>query len=220
MWRCLLALTFLLSLPEAAAAQAADSDTHFKLLGPDWARIPEGYSGLTPTKIIAQLKIPKEYLNRQTTSGLTLSSISLAIAYPSMEGAAGAPSSDATVFAAIGAGEAALHRKGGKFFLSTGAWKREPTLDAGGLCGYVDREDPGYKGDEFYTACDEAERTFSIICFPEFNGRRVCSESAFLGGHIGAVLTYRHVILDNHRAMLDAMRKLVMSFVEPNPEDR
>jgi hypothetical protein len=35
---------------------------HYNLSGPDWAKIPEGYSGVTPEKIVAELNVPKEYL--------------------------------------------------------------------------------------------------------------------------------------------------------------
>lgn len=211
------------------AADPQSETMHFNLLGPDWARIPEGYSGVTPEKIIAELNIPKEYVvlhNPFRTNGpLTQNegSIPLAVFYPSMKGAAeyGAadgPFSETQIYLALDAGREEASRKGVRFLLSHEGMKRNSELDVGGLCGYVDEEHPGSSGQEFYSSCDEAEQTFFIDCFQPFNNHRSCGETAFFEGQIGAELSYQYPMLKDHRALLNAMKRLVRSFVQPNTQ--
>lgn len=190
---------------------------HFNLLGPDWARIPEGYSGLTPMKVVAELNIPEEYVTQYRPLTENESSIPIVVAYPSMKGATKAPFSEPHIYVGIDAHREDKSRKGVRFLFEE-AMKHNLQLDVDGLCGYVDNEHPGNAGLEFYGSCDEAERTFFITCFQPFNNRRSCSETAFLEGEIGAELTYQYSMLKDHQVMLDALRKLVMSFAQPGAE--
>jgi hypothetical protein len=202
---------------------------HFNLLGPDWARIPEGYSGVTPEKITAGLNIPNEYImlhNPFRTNGpLTQneSSIPLGVFYPSMKGAFGygaaeAPSSESRIYAVLHASREEESRKGVRSLLSGVGTRRSSQLDVDRLCGYVDNEHPGRAGQEFYSSCNESEQTFFIDCFPPYNNRRSCSETSFLEDQFGAELTYQYPMLKDHQALLGALKKLVMSFVQPNTE--
>jgi hypothetical protein len=191
---------------------------HFNLLGPDWARIPEGYSGLTPTKVVAELNIPQEYVSQYRPLTANESSIPIDISYPAMTGTAEAQSSGAHLYAVIHAGREDHSRKGVKMLLLHDGTKRDVQLDVDGLCGYVDEVHRGNAGLEFYVSCDEAEQTFDITCFQPFNNRRSCSETAFLEGQIGAELTYQYPMLKDHQVMLDALRKLVTSFAQPSAE--
>lgn len=48
-------------------APGAQTDiVRFNLLGPDWAEIPKGYTGLIPDKVVAELHIPEEYVAHST----------------------------------------------------------------------------------------------------------------------------------------------------------
>jgi hypothetical protein len=67
-------------------------------------------------------------------------------------------------------------------------------------------------------SCDDAKRTFTIICFPAFNGRRLCSDSAFIGDHIGAQISYPIELLKDRDAVFDAVGKLIISFERPSAE--
>ena len=193
---------------------------HFRLLGPDWARIPKGYFGVTPEKVVAELNIPQEYLTPPSFFGpkppTITESIPIEVLFPSMTGAAGIAASDPRRYAVIGgpldAATEAGHRKGVRTIVLSSGRVRNPKLDVDGLCGYVDRVHPGYAGDEFYTSCDEADQTFSIICFPPINAHHVCNESAFLGGQIGVELFYQYPLLSEHGEMLESLKKLIASF--------
>jgi hypothetical protein len=110
---------------------------HYKLSGPDWARIPEGYSGVTPEKIVTELNIPKEYLARYNGSpSQPQSNISINVFYPSMKGAVRGGSPEPLIGAIIGAGREDHFRKGVRSFIRDGV-AHDPSLDVNSLCGYV-----------------------------------------------------------------------------------
>jgi hypothetical protein len=187
---------------------------HYKLSGPDWARIPEGYSGVTPEKIVAELNIPKEYLTRYNKSpSQPQSNISINVFYPSMKGAVRGGSPEPLIGAIIGAAREDHFRKGVRSFIRDGV-AHDPSLDVNGLCGYVDLIHPGYAGDELFIACNETDQTFTIICFAPSNGYRLCTEDAFVGGEIGAQIFYHDSLLKEHQAMLGAFKRLVLSFAQ------
>jgi hypothetical protein len=217
------------SVPEFPAATEISVATHqpeivhFSLLGADWAKIPEGYSGVAPETVIAELNLPKEYvvrrnwfrnlfglgpLDRRTTN------VPIAFFYPSMRGAAYDRSLETRIGAIIDGGREDHFRKGVHSIIFRDGVMRDPSLDVNGLCGYVDRTHVGYAGDELYTACKEADQTFSIICFPLLNGRRACTSDSFLGGGIGGRLFYRYPMLREHLTLLGGFKKLVMSFIQ------
>jgi hypothetical protein len=222
MWGYLAAVALMLPLVGPAPVsvggigEPASATTHFKLLGPDWARIPEGYFGVVPEIVVTELTVPREYLARRGPQQESQSNVAIEVFFPSMSGAAGAQSSEAKINLIIHAAREDGVPTGIQRAYSDGVRQREPSLDKGDLCAYVDHQSPGYAGDEFYLACDRSIRTFDIICFPQFNNRRVCSEVAFLDGKLGAQLFYQYPLLSDHGIMLDAVRKLVMSFVAPS----
>lgn len=207
---------------ESGASVTADSQqrtVHFNLLGPDWARIPEGHAGVTPMKVVAELNIPRDYLTppnpfRPKPLMQDESSIPVDVLYPSMKGAAEAQSSESKIGLIIHAAREDALPKGIQAFYSDAGRIRDSRLDNNGLCGYTDNKNPGYYGNEFYISCNKSDRTFDIICFPRFNDHRVCNETAFLGNQIGGQLIYQHETLKEHQAILDSIRKLVTSFVE------
>jgi hypothetical protein len=206
--------------PETANGSVAGSDDstalHFKLLGPEWEDWPAGYSGQIPETVIAELSIPREYVAADPATDRT-SSILIQLSYPSMKGAVGQQSSEARINAIISA-TAGKSRPIGPPLFSFRFMRgktREPRLDVNGLCGYVDTQHPGSVGVEFYVACDESRRSFQIFCSPEFNHHRPCSDSAFLGGHIRAQISYQIGMLKERDAIMEAVRKLVLSFEQP-----
>lgn len=205
----------------APAVRASPPDSqimHFNLLGPDWAKIPESYSGISPMRVVAELNIPKEYVFRNSLrKPLTEneSSIPIVVLYPSMKGGADeGRSSAARIYAVIDAGEENRSRKGVQSLLGRPGMKVDPRLNIDGLCGYIDNEHAGAAGQLFYSSCNPTEQTFFVACFPPFRGRRSCSDTTFLEGEIGAELTYQYSLLKEHRMMLDALRRLVTSFTE------
>jgi hypothetical protein len=139
------------------------------LSGPDWAKIPEGYSGVTPEKIVAELNVPKEYLERfNGTTSQPQSAISIAVLYPNMNSGVGAGSSQARICIIITANREDDARKGVQFLTHEEGRIRDAQSDVGSLCAFVDHQHPGYAGNEFYSSCNEAEQTFFVECFPPF----------------------------------------------------
>lgn len=206
--------------PGLCAEEPGKEVVHFNLLGTDWARIPEGHSGIAPMKVVAELNIPKEYLMRNSPPFLLAprteneSSIPLVFLFPSLKAGEEGMSPGTRVYAIIdGSSRDERSRRGVMLLLSRLGMERAPRLDVDGLCGYVD-EYPGTIGQEFYSSCHSAEQTFFITCFPEFNYRRSCSETAFLAGEIGAELTYQHALLKDHANLLKGLTKLISSFIK------
>src|SRR6202043_1085698 len=76
----------------------------------------------------------------------------------------------------------------------------------------------GWKGNEFYVPCESTE-DFFIDCGPPYGDRRSCTEYVFLGREINAGLSFQHRILKDHKAIVEAIRKLVFSFVRPITND-
>jgi hypothetical protein len=205
-------------VPRGEAPTNPDSKiVHFNLRGPDWSRIPEGYAGIAPTRIVAQLAIPKKYIAPWTSRAEVVDNVSIAIFFPSMQSAVDSHS-ERRIDVTINAGKEDKARKGVRFFVYGHGQTRDPKLDVDGLCGYVDDIHPGYAGDEFYTSCNEAEQLFSILCDPPFNTRRVCNTEGFLAGEIGVALMYQYPLLKEHSAMFAAVKNLVSSFIEPSTE--
>jgi hypothetical protein len=205
-------------VPRAETPTDPDSKiVHFNLRGPDWSRIPEGYVGIAPTRIVAQLAIPKEYLAPWTSRAEVVSDVSIAIFYPSMQSAVDSHS-ERRIGVIINAGKEDKARKGVRLSVFGSGQTHDPKLDVNGLCAYVDNIHPGNAGLEFYISCNEADQLFSIVCYPPFNARRVCSTHGFLVGEIGVVLMYQYPLLKEHAAMFDAVKKLVSSFIEPSAE--
>jgi hypothetical protein len=108
-------------VPRAEAPTNPDSKiVHFNLRGPDWSRIPEGYTGITPTRIVAQLAIPKEYITPWTSRAEVTGSISIAIFYPGMQSAVDLHS-EKRIDVTINAGKEDKARKGVRLlFLAAG----------------------------------------------------------------------------------------------------
>ncbi len=192
---------------------------HFNLLGPDWARIPKGYSGLTPMKVVAELNIPEQYvvLGGALRGPLTEneSSIPIVVFYPSMKGASRRNSSEARINVIISAGTEEGFRNGARSLIFVDGRTRDPSLDVNGLCGYVDHVHRGWAGVEFYTSCNKSEQTFSIICHPPLNGIRSCMDGNFVGEQFGAQLFYQYSMLKEHRQILDSLKTLILSFAQP-----
>lgn len=213
--------------PEVRASPPESQLMHFNLLGPDWAKVPEGYSGILPEKVVAEFDIPKEYFANLKLFGFdpiekTIEGgISITFSYPSMKGATEAPGAATRIEATITAGrsEESFRKSVHDFIFAPGRTTREPNLDVGGLCGYVDRVHPGYAGDEFYIACKETDQTFLIVCYPPFNNRHVCADNVFLGQQIVGQLGYQYHILKEHLALIGSVKQLVMSFMGP-PRER
>lgn len=223
-------------LPAATRALGGQTDlVHFNLLGPDWAKVPKDYHGVLPEKVVAELNIPGEYVARNTRlfgyrpSEKTVEDIPIAFSYPSMAGAADEQNFStgenfaARIDAIIRPGSEENFRKGTHSIIFGSGKTREPSLDIGGLCGFVDRVHPVYAGYEFYTACRESDQTFEIFCGPQYDaGRRICIADNFLKANLAGQLFYQYATLKNHLAVLPAFTKLVMSFVQPNesPDDK
>jgi hypothetical protein len=193
----------------SVAAHAGDpSSLHFTLLGPEWEDLPARYSGQVPEKPVAELNIPRGYVESDPAKDRT-SSISIALSYPGIKAAADTRARDR--ISAIIVSRREDTRPPPYLSLSRDA-VHEPKLDAGGLCGFIDTQHPGLAGVEFFWPCGEPERTFEVMCSPRFNGRRVCSDSAFVGDHIGVLLSYQMEMLQDRNAIVDAVRKLVLSW--------
>lgn len=213
--------------PEVRASPPESQLMHFNLLGPDRAKVPEGYSGILLEKTVGEFDIPKEYFANRKLFGFdpikkTIEGgIPIAFSYPSMKGATEAPGAATRIEATVTAGgrEDDFRKSVHDFIFAPGRTTREPSLDVGGLCGYVDRVHPGYARDEFYIACKEADQTFLIICYPPFNSHHVCADNVFLGQQIVGQLGYQYPILKEHSALLGSVKQLVMSFMEP-PRER
>jgi hypothetical protein len=210
--------------PEGLCAfRAPDAQTdvvRFNLLGPDWTKIPKGYFGVLPEKVVAELNIQKEYLTGRThvlgdhSSADTVEEIPIALSYPRMTGAVDDQNYATRVDAIITFGTEENFRKGTTHSIIFGSGNiREPNLDVNGLCGYVNRIYPGYAGVELYTACKESDQTFSIDCSPTIGARRTCIADNFLNNNIAGQLIYQYATLKDHLAVLRAFKKLAMSFL-------
>jgi hypothetical protein len=130
-----------------------------------------------------------------------------------MNSGVGAGSSQARIGIIITANREDDARKGVQFLTHEEGRIRDTQSDVGSLCAFVDHQHPGYAGNEFYSSCNEAEQTFFVECFPPFEGRRSCFETAHLGDQLGVELVYWDSLLINHSAMLKAIKTLVMSFL-------
>jgi hypothetical protein len=217
---------FLSGLGAATRGPGAQTDVvHFNLLGPDWAKVPKGYSGILPEKVVAGLNIPKEYVTHNTnllggqSSAKAVEDIPIAFSYPSMTGAAEDQTFATRIDAIIRLGREKYFREGTHSIIFGNGNTREPSLDVNGLCGYVDRIHSVYAGYEFYTACRVSDQTFSIFCDAPDNGRRICIADNFLKDHMASQLIYQYATLKDHLAVLRAVKKLVMSFLQPGPDE-
>lgn len=194
----------------------APSIFHYKLTGPDWERIPKGYFGVLPEKAVAELNVPKQYLDRiNGPTSQPQSAISIAILYPSMNSAVGAESSENAIGIIITASREDDSRKGVKQLIHEDGRTRDAQSDVGPLCALVDHQHPGYAGDEFYSSCNEDDQTFFINCFPPTKGQRLCVEVAHVGNQLGVEMFYKDSMLKDHSAMLEAIKRVVISFL-PN----
>jgi len=190
---------------------------HFSLLGPDWAKIPQGYSGVTPETVIAELNIPAEYVVRRKQPAQT-TNVSIAFLYPSMKGAA-YESPQTRIGGIITSGREDFFRKGVHSIIFRDGVTHDPSLDGNELCGYVDHIHVGYAGDELYTSCKEMDQTFSIVCFPPLNRRRICTSENYLEDNLSGQLIYQYSTLREHVALLEAFRTLVISFIQARPDN-
>lgn len=215
-------------LPSSSGADrtraVADPDTgmvHLELLGPDQDRIPEGYVGVVPEKVVAELNIPKEYLRLEGSRAgpfvvppLTTqtSNVPIEVFYPSMRGATEREVSEIRIRGIIKWADESRMRNGVRSTYLRDGVTRESDLDVSDVCGFIDAIHVGYAGTQFYVACNDTQRTFSILCSPPFNNRRVCSEDAFVGQNVGIGLSYPMSILKEHQDLLAAFKTLVRSF--------
>jgi hypothetical protein len=110
-------------------------------------------------------------------------------------------------------------RKGVHSIIFRDGVTHDPSLDVNGLCGYVDHIHVGYAGDEFYTACKETNQIFEIVCFPPLNRHRICTSENYLEDNLSGQLIYQYSTLREHLALLGAFRTLVVSFVQPRPDN-
>jgi hypothetical protein len=198
---------------ELRVGESQPEIVHFNLSGPDWERIPEGYSGLAPMKLVAELNIPKQYVDAFQPLAQDVTNVALTVLYPSMRGVpSSGESSESQIGIIISAGKEETFRKGTRLIIFSDGLVRNPSLDVSGLCGYVDKVHPGYAGDELYTSCEGSEQSFSIVCYPLFNGRRPCTDTAFLGAPLGAQLFYQRSLLKDRNPMVGSLRNLILSF--------
>lgn len=229
-WIALIVFSFAL----AAGFILEPKTVHFAFTGVDWDRVPKGYHGALPEKIYMELEIPREYVNTTIVpflfwSGITenlslywpsskrRSSVYINAYYPSMKAALGAVS-DERIGVILSATEPEHHIPTGARMLHSGV-TREPALDHESLCGYVDTVNIGWKGNEFYVPCKPPSSGFFIDCSPPWGKSHPCTEYVFLGQRISVSLSYQHRILEHHEAIVDAVRKLVFSFVRPMTDD-
>jgi hypothetical protein len=211
--------------PATALSRQSGSDTatrdedptsiRIELLGPEWEDVPRGYSGVVPEKVVAALQIPRAYVDAEAKT--RTSNILIAFSHPGMKPAADRTSRD-TIHAIVLA-RREESRPSPYLRLSRDAI-REPKLDIGGLCGFVDTQHPGLAGLEFYRPCGEAEPAFEITCGPKFNGRRPCSDYAFMGEGLAVSISYQIEILQHRDAIVDAVEKLILPWKRPSPEQQ
>lgn len=207
---------------------------HFAFMGVDWDRVPEGHHGVLPEKVYMELEIPREYLNTTVVpflfwssiaDNLSLygpsmkhrSSIGIGAYYPSMTAKPGG-ASDEHIGVILSVTDPEHHVPTGARMLPSGA-TREPALDHDSVCGYADHVNIGWKGVEFYVPCEPPHSGFYIDCSPPWGKSHPCTEYAFLGQRINASVSYQHRILEHHQAVVDAVRRLVFSFVRPINND-
>ena len=206
---------------------------HFEFMGVDWDRVPKGYRGVLPEKVYMELEIPREYVNTTVVPFLFWSSIAdnlglygpskkrrssiyINAFYPSMTVQPGA-ASDERIGVILSAIDPEHHVPADARMLPSGA-TREPALDQDGLCGYADHVNIGWKGNEFYVPCEPPHSGFYIDCSQPWGKAHPCTEYVFLGRRINASVSYQHRILEHHEAVVDAVRRLVFSFVRPDAE--
>ena len=106
-----------------------------------------------------------------------------------------------------------------KAHMLPGAVSREPSLDHDGLCGYVDKVHVVWKDYQYYVPCQPSDPDFFIDCFGPCGTRHRCTQYVFLGQRINASLSYQHQLLKRHENIVEAVQKLVFSFVRPITDD-
>jgi hypothetical protein len=206
----------------ARSAPVVDPRTqnlHFQLLGVDWERVQKDRPGIAPLKVIGELDIPKPYIAAHR--GLTgkESNIPIAFTFPGMHPAADRRGEANTVSAIItGMTEDGI-RNGNNMTLSRDGIVREPALDVGSLCAYVDTKNPGWAGAEFLFSCDLTDQVFNLFCSKPWNNSQTCYEGVILKGRIGAQLIYRKDLINVHVAMIEQLRNLVEAFIASTPVD-
>ena len=230
--RCWVAL-FVFALALAAGFVLDPTTVRFALTGVDWDRVPNGYRGVLPEKVYMDLQIPREYVDTTVVPFLFWSSIAHNIGlygpsrkhtssiyinayYPSMKAAPNRPS-DERIGVILNATE--RERTASSTRMLHDGVVREPNLDHDGLCGYVDNVHAVWKDYEYYVPCQPSDRDFFIDCWLPPGARQVCTQYLFLGQRINAQVSYQHRMLKEHRGIVDAVTKLVTSFVRPITDD-
>lgn len=216
------------ALAAAAAFILQPTTVRFEFMGVDWDKVPNGYHGVLPEKLYMILEIPRKYLDKSVVPFLFWSSISsniglsgpsikrrssilIHVYYPSMR-ADPIDSSEERVGVILGATEGRRVASKEQILHVHDGVIRDPHSDQAGLCGYVDPVHVGWEGHEFYLPC-ESRQNFFIDCDQPYGDRRSCIEYVFFGRGIDAMLFFQYRILQDHEAIVEAVKELVFSFV-------